>query len=570
MRKVLCILIALAFMGIAPAVAGDVPIQNLGPGDGLPQELLDALKGLNANQQPVVVRGVVVPSKLFRTIEDQRAWNRLGEIFANYAMFFHRNLTGTEMASRFEKALVALGPLKQVPLILKSRMPTRGPMSGFIVPDDVFAAKDDQEAWSRVTKLLYEYAYYATNEWTGEEVAGQFITEGLTSLTPHDQAFTPKEARQFESMFIGFGGIGMEIKKSEDPALPGIAGSPIPDSPSAKAGVQTGDVVVEICAKPVKEDAQTGTAKVDEAAPETCRSTANMPLENAVELLRGPINSTVRVIVRRAGTTHPLPIVITRDEIQMPLVKEAKLESGYGYIRLLAYGKTTVSGIIAAVQKMKAENKGPLKGLLIDEKNNIGGDLEVVHALLNTFLAASHYKDNESAVTISEEHRGKIQATHSVRDPEIPGVDILNGAPLVVEVNAGSASAAEIFAGVCQIHGRCTVVGTEPSFGKGTVQVMFPLQSGKVKITVAQYLIGPRGCEKPVQNIGIIPDILLKLDEKKKPETPPWHEKDYPNALLTSTPSTAHCKYHFSVPAEHQKAAREMLKVFGLEPKDPT
>ena len=145
---------------------------------------------------------------------------------------------------------------------------------------------------------------------------------------------------------------------------------------------------------------------------------------------------------------------------------------------------------------------------------------------------------------------------------------MLDGVPIVIVVNGGSASASEVVSGILQLHGRATIAGVEPSFGKGSIQEIRTLNSGKVlRLTTAQYLIGSRGCERPIQGIGVKPDILLKPKDGELLAI--GGEKDLEHSLPTSTVSNADCKYHFSVSPEHRAKALEILKTFGLEVKDP-
>jgi len=385
---------------------------------------------------------------------------------------------------------------------------------------------------------LIEKAYH--REVSGKELF-ELFTKSLEKLDPHMAVLSADDVKTFHESLSGkFAGIGAEISKSMDSEKSGIVALPLPDRPAAKAGLIAKDIIVTIDKK----------------------STADMTLFEATNLLKGPADSKVDVTVWRDSEKKLLDFTIVRAEIKIPLVASAELKQGYGKVRLMAFGEDASGQVRAAITKLKKENNGPLKGLAIDLSNNPGGLLDEAALMLRKFLGDS-YADDKAAIIISTESRERITPIITARG----GEDILDGAPLVVLVNGGSASASEIFSGVCQLHGRCTVAGPEKSFGKGTVQTEMPLPSGGAfKMTTSQYLIGSSGCERPVQSLGITPDIMLKAPDGKLITE---REASFANALKTSGVSTANCNYTFSVPAGHKAAAHEILNTFGYQAIDP-
>ena len=292
----------------------------------------------------------------------------------------------------------------------------------------------------------------------------------LSGLDPHSAYL---DAEQFTELQVGttgqFGGLGIEVGM-ENGFVKVIA--PIDDTPAQRAGVQSGDLIIRLDDTPVK----------------------GMTLGEAVKVMRGEPGSDIELTIVRDGLDKPLKITITRDIIKVKSVKARMLEPGYGYLRISQFQSKTAENLVDAVDDLKKENAGPLKGMVLDLRNNPGGVLNGAVAVSDAFLDKGMIVYTEGRIADS---RLRFNAT-----PD----DVIDGAPLVVLVNQGSASASEIVAGALQDHKRAIIVGTR-TFGKGSVQTILPLSSkSALKLTTARYYT-PSG--RSIQAEGITPDIEL-------------------------------------------------------------
>jgi len=225
-----------------------------------------------------------------------------------------------------------------------------------------------------------------------------------------------------------------------------------------------------------------------------------MTLNDAVKIMRGDPGTDIKLTVIREGADKPLPFTVTRDIISVKSVKSRILEPDYGYIRISNFQSKTARDLVSEVSKLKKDNKNELKGLVLDLRNNPGGVLSAAADVSDAFI------DNGKLVYT----KGRIDNSEFEFNAK-PG-DIMNGLPLVVLINGGSASASEIVAGALQDHNRAVVMGSK-SFGKGSVQTIQELRSGgAVKITTARYFT-PSG--RSIQGEGITPDIILERYEIK-------------------------------------------------------
>ena len=293
----------------------------------------------------------------------------------------------------------------------------------------------------------------------------------LSGLDPHSSYLDPE---QYQELRIGttgqFGGLGIQVGM-EDGFVKVI--SPIDDTPAFRAGMQSGDLIIRLDDKPVK----------------------GMTLDEAVKLMRGEPGSDINLTVVRAGKDKPFNVTITRAIIKVKSVKNRMLEPDFGYVRISSFQSKTGSQLLDALNKLSKENKKPLKGLILDLRNNPGGVLHAAAEVSDLFL-------QKGKIVYTE---GRIDNSYMEFNAK-PG-DFLNGAPLIVLINGGSASASEIVAGALQDHKRGIVVGTK-SFGKGSVQTIQELPSGgAVKMTTARYFT-PSG--RSIQAQGIEPDIKLE------------------------------------------------------------
>jgi carboxyl-terminal processing protease len=292
----------------------------------------------------------------------------------------------------------------------------------------------------------------------------------LGGLDPHSSYLDPEEYRELQVGTTGeFGGLGIEVGM-EDGLVKVIA--PIDDTPAQRAGMQAGDLIVRIDGKPIK----------------------GMGLNDAVKLMRGKPGTSIELTVVREGEGSPLTITIERDVIKVASVKSRTLEPGYGYLRVASFQARTTEDILKAVAKLKQENPDGLKGVVLDLRNNPGGVLNAAVGVSDAFL--------EQGLIVYTKGRIDDSQLEFKAGPD----DILDGAPLVVLVNGGSASASEIVAGALQDQGRALILGGK-TFGKGSVQTIVPIdERTALKLTTARYYT-PSG--RSIQAQGIEPDIEL-------------------------------------------------------------
>lgn len=321
-----------------------------------------------------------------------------------------------------------------------------------------------------------------------EEVEDQTLLENaikgmVSGLDPHSGYLT-QEA--YEELTIGtrgeFGGLGIEVGM-EDGFVKVIA--PIDDTPAQRAGIQSGDIIIRLNDTTVK----------------------GMTLNDAVKIMRGKPGTRIKLTVVRELVEKPFTVTIVRDIIQVKSVKQRQLEPGYGYIRISHFQAHTKEDLRAALSKLQDENKQRLKGLVLDLRNNPGGVLEAAVAVSDAFLSKGLIVYTQGRV---DDSSLKFQAKAD---------DWLAGAPLVVLVNGGSASASEIVAGALQDHKRAVIMGYK-TFGKGSVQTILPMNDNTaLKLTTARYYT-PTG--RSIQAEGIQPDIVLnklKMTEPEQEET---------------------------------------------------
>ena len=291
----------------------------------------------------------------------------------------------------------------------------------------------------------------------------------LTGLDPHSVYLTKDDFSDLKEGTSGeFTGLGLEVGM-QDGYVTVIA--PIDGSPAAAADLQSGDVILKLDNVPIK----------------------GLSLGEAIEKMRGPKGSKIELTLGRPGTSQPFTVTLTRDTIKMASVRERLLEPGYGYIRIAQFQLATGEDVAKALEKLQA--KGPLKGLVLDLRNNPGGVLSASVDVAGLFL-------DGGTVVYTE---GRLPNSDMNFDAR-PG-DASDNTPLVVLINAGSASASEIVAGALQDRGRAVVMGSD-SFGKGSVQTILPLSDSRaVKLTTALYFT-PNG--RSIQAEGIVPDIPVE------------------------------------------------------------
>ncbi len=298
----------------------------------------------------------------------------------------------------------------------------------------------------------------------------EYAIQGMISnLDPHSVYLTKDAFSDLQTTITGeFSGLGLEVG-TEDGYIKVV--TPIDGSPAAEAGLMTGDVILQLDGQSVK----------------------GMGLNKAVENMRGPKGSEVTLTIGRPGQSQPFDVTLKRDTIKVASVRERLLEPGYGYIRIAQFQKRTGADVEKSLQKLRS--KGPLKGLVIDLRNNPGGVLQA------SVEVAGHFLDG-GLVVYTEGRIADSDARYEAKP-----VDSLNGLPIVVLINGGSASASEIVAGALQDHGRAVIMGTR-SFGKGSVQSVVPISNSRaVNLTTALYFT-PSG--RSIQAEGIEPDIEVE------------------------------------------------------------
>lgn len=362
-----------------------------------------------------------------------------------------------------------------------------------IAPLTTKAQSNNEETYRQLT--LFGDVFQRVREDYVEEVSDQDLVEAaingmLTSLDPHS-AYLPDD--NFQKMQVQtrgkFGGLGIEVTM-ENGFVKVV--SPIDDTPADKAGILPEDLIISVDGE----------------------SIVGLTLNDAVEKLRGPIGSNVKISVQRAQD-EPFEVNIIRDEIKIRSVR-SRLYETVGYIRITTFSEQTSPGLQKAMDDLQAETAEGLTGLVLDLRNNPGGLLSEAIRVSDAFL--------EKGEIVSTRGRGENDIQHAYARPG----DISDGLPLVVLINSGSASASEIVAGALKDHRRAVVMGTR-SFGKGSVQTITPMPGhGAMRLTTALYFT-PSGVS--IQAKGISPDIEVALARIEKLEGGLVREEDLRGAL---------------------------------------
>jgi carboxyl-terminal processing protease len=298
----------------------------------------------------------------------------------------------------------------------------------------------------------------------------------LTSLDPHSSYMSPKEFKEMQTETHGeFGGIGTEVTMEEG-LIKVIA--PIDDTPAARAGILANDIITQINGEPVQ----------------------SLTLNQAVDKMRGPVNSSVKLTIRRKDKKEPIEVKLTRETIHIRPVRARTERGDIGYLRVTQFNEQTYEALRAAIKTI-SHDVGPdkLKGYVIDLRNNPGGLLDQAIMVSDAFLTKGEIV---STLGRNPEETQRFAAKGKAKD-------LVGGKPLVVLINGGSASASEIVAGALQDHKRAIVLGTR-SFGKGSVQTVIPLgDRGALRLTTARYYT-PSG--RSIQAKGIEPDREVRED----------------------------------------------------------
>ena len=323
-----------------------------------------------------------------------------------------------------------------------------------------------------------------------KELLQNAIRGMLSGLDPHSTYLDLEDFKQLREGTSGeFGGLGIEVTM-EDGFVRVV--SPIDDTPAAKAGLQAGDLIIRLGETPVK----------------------GMVLRDAVDIMRGKPGTDLELTIIREGADKPLKVSLTRAVIKVRSVRSRTLEPGYGYVRISTFQQRTGESLNEAIETLKKDNDGTLNGLVLDLRNNPGGLLNAAVEVSDSFITKGLIVYTDGRIPDSKQ---KFSAKPR---------DILKGAPLIVLVNGGSASASEIVAGALQDHHRAVILGSK-TFGKGSVQTVMPLtDSTAVKMTTARYFT-PSG--RSIQAEGIVPDITIdrvKVTTSENADFEPLREQD--------------------------------------------
>ena len=343
-----------------------------------------------------------------------------------------------------------------------------------MLPSPASMAQEKSSETYRQLNLLGDVFERVRSDYV-EEISDKELIENaingmLTALDPHSSYLNEQNYRDMQVHTKGeFGGLGIEVTLEN--GLVKVV-SPIDDTPAFRAGIQPGDLITHIDGEQV----------------------LGLTLQKAVERMRGPPDTEIRLTIRRKNR-EPFDVTLVRAIIKIQSVRSRIERKDIGYVRITSFNEQTSEGLKKAVEKLRAETEGELKGIVLDLRNNPGGLLDQAVAVADAFL-----------------ERGEIVSTRSRRPKDSQRFnarpeDLAEGIPLVVLINTGSASASEIVAGALQDHKRAIIMGTE-SFGKGSVQTIIPLPGhGAMRLTTARYYT-PSG--RSIQARGIEPDIVVE------------------------------------------------------------
>lgn len=386
----------------------------------------------------------------------------------------------------------------------------------FVSLDNVSAQNNRQETYKQLN--LFGDVFQRVQEQYVEEVTDKELIESaisgmLQSLDPHSSYLSPESYKDMQVKTKGtFGGLGIEI--TMEGGFVKVV-SPIDDTPAANAGMQPGDLIIGINGESIK----------------------GLTINEAVSRLRGPVKSKITITVVR-GEKDPFDVEIIRDVIKIRSVKH-EIINNIGYVRLTTFSDTTTSGMEKSINEIKKELGDKFQGLILDLRNNPGGLLNQSISVTDAFL-----------------NQGEIVSTQGRKADDTSRVfakkgDIINGKPLIVLINSGSASASEIVAGALKDHARAIIVGTR-SFGKGSVQSIIPLPgNGAMRLTTARYYT-PSGVS--IQAKGIEPDIKVEagITDLKKEGLERGREENLRGALdkKNSTTKTEDNKKSEITPSE--------------------
>ena len=377
---------------------------------------------------------------------------------------------------------------------------------------------------------------YSATAASNTDINGIDIAEGCAPSGINDAIRTlMKQIKDLQAGTQGeFGGLGIEVGM-EDGLVKVI--SPIEDSPAFKAGIKSGDLIMQLDEKLVK----------------------GMSLNDAVKIMRGKPNTPIKLTVLRKGENKPLYITLTRAIIKTQSVKYKLSEPNYPYLRITQFQEHTGEDLAKAIKTLREQNKGPFKGLVLDLRNNPGGLLNAAVGVSGAFIP----KDALVVYTEGRTPDAKMQLTANPANYSRGGESAdylkdlpadIKSIPMVVIVNGGSASASEIVAGALQDHKRAVIMGTQ-SFGKGSVQTILPMNNGTaIKLTTARYFT-PNG--RSIQAKGIVPDIIVEDPANPSDAGLNLREADLSRHLSNPKEAEAPAKTEAAKPASTKEEGKE-------------
>jgi len=370
---------------------------------------------------------------------------------------------------------------------------------------------------------IFAEAFHRVSTAYVEEIDDRTLLENaikgmLSELDPHSAYLDKDSFTSLQETTTGnYGGLGLEVGL-EDGVVRVI--SPMDDTPAHKAGIQSGDLIMKLDGKPVR----------------------GMSLPDAIESMRGEPGSEIRLTILRDGDQSPNDITLVREVIKVPSVRQRFLEDGYGYVRIAQFQSRTGAEVVDAVKILL--NDGNLRGLVIDLRDNPGGILQSAVEVSDVFV-------EDGLIVYTSGRLANSEVRFNASTP-----DSIEGVPIVVLVNQGTASASEIVAGALQDHGRAVIMGTS-TFGKGSVQTILPLNNEKaIKLTTALYFT-PNG--RSIQAEGIIPDIWVDRSTVTRIKNNPWRtiEKNLPKHLSNASDTDSEAKEDAKVSVDPELASKD-------------
>lgn len=393
-----------------------------------------------------------------------------------------------------------------------------------VATEDPIAIEDVQ----RFTTALSQIKSYYVEPVANEQLFDDAIRGMLTGLDPHSEYLDREAFTHLKAHTSGeFAGLGIEVMV-EGGYIKVV--SPIDNTPAQRAGLKSGDYVIRIDNQP----------------------TRNLDLREAVAKMRGPANSEISLTVYRKSENKLHLFKFKRERIQIKSVQAELLEPGYAYLRLNNFQSQSGQELVKAIDGMQKQSRSSLQGLILDLRNNPGGLLEASIQVSDAFLNGGALQHDNLIVYT----QGRVPGANVIAEAS-PG-DVLNGAPMVVLVNEGSASAAEIVAGALQDHHRAVIMGQE-TFGKGSVQTLLPIgEERAIKLTTALYYT-PGG--RSIQATGIVPDVILD-----HPVFAPPKKTDELTSLLKEADLNNHLEAALISPTQtHSEQSNRLASDYGLQ-----